>query len=353
MRSARVDLAQLGTGRAVTGMERSKSSTEVAFRDTGQGVEQPKMDKNGAEASAGRDELREFCVEWESPAMRGIHALMAEIASADIPILVEGEAGSGKEAIAVQIHRLSPRRNGPLQKVGCSALSPRGLDFLLQPGKSGGEAGSTVFLDEVTELDYACQGKLLELLSSKDGAALSREQYGWVAATRCQGLEAEVRAGRFRQDLYYRLSAVSLRLPPLRQRQEDITVLTDFFLAKYAAALGRPKPSLSARTLDVLRNYRWPGNIRELENTVKRIVALGDERVGLADIEPTLGKSASQGCSLKQAARAASRQAERELILRVLGHTKWNRKRAAQELQISYKALLYKLKQIGVDDSAA
>ena len=285
--------------------------------------------------------------------MRGIQSLMAEIASADIPVLVVGEAGSGKETVAIQIHKLSPRRSGTLQKVGCSALSLRDFDLLLQPAESAAEAGSTVFLDEIGELDYACQARLLELLSSKDGAAQGRERHAWVATTRCQQLEAEVRAGRFREDVYYRIGAVSLRLPPLRQRQEDIPVLTSFFLAKYAAVFGRPEPSLSARALHVVQNYRWPGNIRELENTMKKIVALGDERLGLADIEPSLGKSLAQGYSLKQAARAASRQAERELILKVLGHTKWNRKKAAQELQISYKALLYKLKQIGVDDPAA
>jgi DNA-binding NtrC family response regulator len=278
---------------------------------------------------------------------------MVEIAAADIPILVVGEAGSGKEAIAIQIHRLSPRRNGPLRKVGCSTLSLRDFDLLLEPAESRGEAGSTVFLDEIGELDYVCQARLLELLSSKDGAAQGRERHAWVATTRCQQLEAQVRAGRFREDVYYRIGAVSLRLPPLRQRQEDIPVLTNFFLAKYAAVFGRPKPSLSPRALDVAQSYPWPGNLRELENAMKKIVALGDERLGLADIEASLGKSPPQGYSLKQAARAASRQAERELILKVLGHTRWNRKKAAQELQISYKALLYKLKQIGVDDSAA
>jgi len=311
------------------------------------------MDAKVAEASVSRDAPTDFCVKWESPAMRGIQSLMAEIASADIPVLVVGEAGSGKEATAVQIHRLSPRRNGPLRKVGCSGLGLPDFDLFLQPTESGDGAGSTVFLDEITELDYICQAKLLEVLSSKNGETQGRERHAWVAATRCQDLEAEVRAGRFREDVYYRIGAVSLRLPPLRQRQEDISVLTDFFLAKYAVFFGRPKPSLSARALHAVQSYGWPGNIRELENTVKRIVAVGDEGVGLAAIEPSLANLPNHGYSLKQAARAASRQAERELILKVLGHTKWNRKRAAQELQISYKALLYKLKQIGVDDSAA
>jgi two-component system response regulator AtoC len=276
---------------------------------------------------------------------------MAKIASTDIPLLVVGEPGVGKEAIAAQVHKLSPRRDGLLRRVVCSALSLGDLDGLLQPAGNDGGAGTTVFLDEITELHYTCQARLLELLAATDGVRHTKDRQGWVATTACQELELEVRASRFSEDLYFRIGAVSLRLPPLRQRREDISVLTSFFLAKYAAVFGRPKASLSASALRVFESYSWPGNIRELENTVKRIVALGDERPPLADIELSLGKSQVQGQSLKQAARAASRQAERELILKVLGRTKWNRKRAAEELQISYKALLYKLKQIDLDDS--
>jgi two-component system, NtrC family, response regulator AtoC len=207
-----------------------------------------------------------------------------------------------------------------------------------------------MFVDGISELDYACQARLLELLVAPEGMFHGRSRKAWVATTACQELELEVRAGRFREDLYYRLGAVSLRLPPLRQRREDILVLTNFFLLKYAALFGRPKVSLSARAMRLLQSYSWPGNIRELENTLKRIVALGDERPPLEDIELSLSKSQVQGYSLKQVARTASRQAERGLILKVLGRTNWNRKRAAEELQISYKALLYKLKQIGLND---
>jgi len=283
--------------------------------------------------------------------MRGVQFLMAEIASTDIPLLVVGEPGVGKEAIAVQVHKLSPRRDGLLRRVDCSALSLGDLDVLLQLAGSDCGAGTTVFLDEIGELNYACQARLVELLAATDAISHGRDRQAWVATTARQELELEVRAGRFREDLYYRIGAVSVRLPPLRWRREDISVLTSFFLAKYALAFGRPKPSLSAAALRVLQSYSWPGNIRELENTVKRIVALGDERLPMADIELSVEKSQPKGHSLKQAARAASRQAERELILKVLGRTKWNRKRAAEELQISYKALLYKLKQIGLDDS--
>jgi DNA-binding NtrC family response regulator len=306
------------------------------------------MDTDGTRATPGENDEPGFCVEWKNPAMRGVQSLMAEIASTDIPLLVIGEPGTGKKALAMQLHRMSARRDGLLQKVGCAALRAGDLDALLAPESGAG----TVLLDEINELNDTCQARLIELMAATDGMSDGRDRKGWVSTTVCQELELEVRAGRFREDLYYRIGAVSLRLPPLRQRRDDIPVLTSFFLTKYAAVFGRPKPSLSARAQRSLQDYSWPGNIRELENTVKRIVALNDERQALADVECSLGKSQHQGPSLKQAARAASRQAERALILNALGRTKWNRKRAAEELQISYKALLYKLKQIGLDDSA-
>jgi two-component system, NtrC family, response regulator AtoC len=308
------------------------------------------MDTEFTRAAVSDNHVIEFCVEWKNPAMRGVQFLMAEIASTDIPLLVVGERGAGKEAIAVQLHRMSSRRDGLLRRIRCRALSVGDFNALLPLTGSEG-AGTTVFLDEIGELDYTCQGRLLESLTATDGISGGRGGKAWVAATACRELELEVRAGRFREELYYRVGAVSLRLPPLRQRREDIAVLSSFFLTKYAAAFGRPKPSLSARALRVFESYSWPGNIRELEETVKRIVEGGDERQPLEDIECSAGRSRIPGDSLKQAARAASRQAERELILKVLGRTNWNRKRAAEELQISYKALLYKLKQVGLNEA--
>ncbi len=300
----------------------------------------------------------EFFTEWASPAMQGIQSLMAEIALADVTVLIVGETGSGKEAVATQIHRLSPRRDSPLTKVRCSALSPGDLDLFGYPAvyRSDGDKSTgsgTVLLGEIGELDSICQAELLEILSSRGPKSLDGAPVAWVATTICQDLEMEVRAGCFREDLYYRISGITLRLPPLRQRREDIPVLVEFFLDRYSSLLGRARPTLSADGLRVLQGCSWPGNIRQLENTAKKIVVLGDERPALADFEPPLNRQQTHGYSLKQVARAASRQAERELILRALGHTRWNRKRAARELQISYKALLYKLKQIGLDDSAA
>jgi len=189
------------------------------------------------------------------------------------------------------------------------------------------------------------------LQSEKAGTAVPR-----VVALTQRNLENDIRAGRFREDLYYRLAGVCLRVPPLRHRREDIPVLTDFFLHKYSALFGRPEPGLSEKTRQFIAEYSWPGNVRELEAAVKTIAAIGDDRIAMTALRSSsLNGSANhyeEGTSLKEAARAASRQAERELILRVLSRTRWNRKRAAEELRISYKALLYKLKQIGVDDYA-
>lgn len=162
--------------------------------------------------------------------------------------------------------------------------------------------------------------------------------------------------GRFRIELYYRINAVSLRLPPLRERKEDIPPLVDFFLRKHCAQLGKPQRLLSPRTMQMFLDHSWPGNIRELENSVKRVVVLGDDELaaglGVAAIETRATQAVETNVhSLKAAARAASREAERDLILEALGRTRWNRRRAAQELQISYKSLLYKIKQIGLEES--
>jgi transcriptional regulator with PAS, ATPase and Fis domain len=177
-----------------------------------------------------------------------------------------------------------------------------------------------------------------------------------VISTTNRNLDDEMRAGRFRSELYYRINGVCLRLPPLRDRKEDIPLLVEAFLTKYAAEFGRSRPSLSPRALRMLLEYSWPGNIRELENAVKKIVALGAENLALPDmvalpVEMRPEITETRSYSLKAAARAASREAEREMILEALARTRWNRKRAAQELQISYKSLLYKLKQICLPDS--
>jgi len=177
-----------------------------------------------------------------------------------------------------------------------------------------------------------------------------------------------MKGGRFREELYYRINGVHLRLPPLRDRKEDIPALLEFFFQKYTSLFERPEPTISESTMSLLLRHSWPGNIRELENVARKIVALGDEHLATHDLtaehaakapDPSLAasKNSEPGISqvpsgsLKEAARAASRVAERAMILNQLERTHWNRKRAARELQISYKALLYKLKQLGLDGS--
>lgn len=298
-------------------------------------------------------------VPGRSQAAQALYRMAAEIAGTDIPILLLGEGGTGKEVLAVHIHRASIQRAHPLVKINCASMSPESIPDLLRPDVqsdlSGETAVGTIFFDEVSDLDAASQRHLLSMLPDGDAMPRARTLRARVIAATSRNLEEEVRAGRFRSELYYRINGFCLRVPPLRQRKEDIPALTDFFLAKYAAMLGRPCPTLSEHAMSVLLEHSWPGNVRELENTMRKLVAVGDEGVALADLASTLPKpwsvdEKSKDCSLKAAARAASRLAERELILEALARTRWNRKRAAQQLQISYKSLLLKLRQIGAEE---
>jgi two-component system, NtrC family, response regulator AtoC len=297
-----------------------------------------------------------------SSAVQTLESVIAEIALTDIPILFVGESGTGKEVLANRVHQLSRRREQPFLKVSCASINPAafsaelGLNSNRKAG-SGSAAAGTVFLDEISELDAACQRNLLYALPDGDaGPHPSLMSARLVSATN-RNLDDEMRAGRFRNELYYRINGICLRIPPLRERKEDIPLLVESFLTKHAEQLGRPRPSLSPRTLRLFLDHHWPGNIRELENVVKRIVALGDERLATGEWETVpceaqvVETPPARDNSLKAAARAASREAERELILKALTRTHWNRKRAAQELQISYKSLLYKLKQIAFEGS--
>jgi len=230
----------------------------------------------------------------------------------------------------------------------------------LAPPTAAGETllwQGTVFLDELADLTTNGQARLLDVLPTvedQEGLAGCRAR---LICGSARDLELEVKGGRFREDLYYRISGVCLRLPPLRQRREDISLLVGHFLRKYARDFRRPVPLLSAETLQLFQDYSWPGNLRELEDAAKALVALGNESVAMGGLRALLRRPDVAGnggrVSLRQAARAASREAEKELILQVLTRTRWNRRRAAQELQISYKALLYKLKQIGCEYGAS
>jgi two-component system, NtrC family, response regulator AtoC len=294
-----------------------------------------------------------------SPTVLTLKSVIAEIAPTSIPVLLVGESGTGKQMFAQLIHRLSPRTDEPFVKVACAAMNPERMsaELGLVP-VSGRQAAGTVFLDEISELDAACQRSLLYALPEEDSRQSPGRFTARVIATTNRNLDEEMRAGRFRSELYYRINGVCLRLPPLRERKDDIPLFADFFLRKHAAQFGRQRPSLGPGTLQIFMDHSWPGNIRELENVIKKIVALNDEELAIAELvqAPLVAgprPAESQGSSLKAAARAASREAERELILKALARTRWNRKRAARDLQISYKSLLYKLKQIGLEDTEA
>jgi two-component system response regulator AtoC len=314
--------------------------------------------------------LNQYFVHGTSPAMRALERTIADIAPTEIPVLLVGESGTGKEVVALEIHRLSRRWNEAFVKYGCAGLSSDSLVAHLQTvGNSKEEEasnGGSLFLDEISHLEPASQARLLNLLPDGSGNPSAGCQSVRVITSTTRNLEDEMHRGRFREELYYRINGVHLRLPPLRNRKEDIPALLDFFLKKYASLFARPEPQLSPGGMQLLMEYAWPGNIRELENVARKMVALGDEHLALHDLSPgkplkspetippasrLLRNDAPPVRSLKETAREASRQAERTLILSQLERTHWNRKRTARELQISYKALLYKLKQLGLDGS--
>ncbi len=295
-------------------------------------------------------------LESVSAGMRTVEAVIRELSQNDVPVLVVAEHGSGKAAAAARIHALSSRAAEPFHVYHGSEAS-EGI-LAARDGQGG-----TVYLQDVGDLTAAAQKELVRqigLNGNNDGNSdgnddVQRRVPRFICGT-SRELEADVKAGKFREDLYYGISGVCLRMPPLRQRKEDIPVLRDWFIAAAARDFCRTVPILSPETQNFFLEYNWPGNIRELKDAARAIVALGDETLamgGLRSLLRRVDRAGNEKISLKDAARAASREAEREIILQVLTRTRWNRRRAAQELQISYKALLYKMKQIGCEEYGA
>jgi two-component system response regulator AtoC len=275
--------------------------------------------------------------------MQDIVRALAQMSLMYVPVLLLGESGSGKDYWAAQIHQSASSIPGPLISLRSASLDSSSLEDLLSR-RSNGRCG-TVLLDEVADLDGAAQGALFSILSRP--ATQGNEHRPRLICTSRFNLEERYRAGQFREDLYFRLSGVCLRIPPLRQRREAIVDLLEHFLGQYAAELSCHKPVINASVLEWMFSYQWPGNVRELQHFARQAVLQGGipglPRAPSGETSPfELGPA----LSLKEAAREASRRAERELILKTLARTRWNRKRAAQELKISYKALLYKLKDI-------
>jgi two-component system response regulator AtoC len=325
----------------------------------------------------------------ESDKMAAVRELVARVAQSDVTVLVRGETGTGKELVARGLRLASSRRDKPFVKVNCAALPADLLESELfgfergaftgamqaKPGKFEAANEGTIFLDEIGEMSAHLQAKLLQVLQDGEFSRLGglsevHVDARIVAATNCD-LERAVADGAFREDLYFRINVVEITLPPLRERREDIPLLVEHFLEQQGDTVSHPLREVSAATLGVFDAYEWPGNVRELENLVKRMIVLDSEEAALEALErrqlgvktraaaepPPLPASppaadASQLTNLKDIGRTAAREAERVAILDMLERTRWNRKEAAEILGISYKALLYKIKDNRLDEAS-
>jgi two-component system, NtrC family, response regulator AtoC len=307
-----------------------------------------------------------------SETMQSLRERMDKVASANVPVLIQGESGTGKDIIARMIHARSPWRSGPFVKVNCPAIPGTLLEselFGYEKGAFTGAYGAkpgrvelahrgSLFLDEISELDLALQSKLLQLLQDgqfcRIGAQEDKKVEVRVVCATNRRLEEEIETGTFRQDLFYRINVVNLHLPPLRDRRGDIEDLVAYFLEYYNRKYNCRARALSLDLMSALQKYHWPGNIRELENLVKRYVILGNEEVISSDLvgreqeyfNPDINLDGP--ISLKKLTRQATRELERKVILKVLQAHHWNRKQAARALSISYRALLYKIRDAGL-----
>ena len=361
---------------------------------------------------------------WSAgPAMQRVMAMVERVADSDVGVLLRGESGVGKEVIARELHRRSQRRAKPYVKVNCAALPADLLESELFGHERGAFTGAgatrvgrfefahhgTVMLDEIGEMPPALQAKLLHVLQDRSFTRLGSNRVidvdvRIISATN-RDLEAMMRAGTFREDLYYRLQVIELRIPPLRERQEEIAPLVEFFLSKYAKVYRRPAVRPSPTLLHALRQYSWPGNIRELENMMKRLVVLQEEqlilseldrlRVSSAEPRPTAEPVAAafqapapaglppamplpppmaaepaatataitadgpaetpappEVIGLHAVAKAAALKAERQAIVDALAIFRWNRRKVAEYLGVSYKTLLTKMKECGISEAS-
>jgi DNA-binding NtrC family response regulator len=307
-----------------------------------------------------------------SPAMKQIRAQVALVAKVDVPVLLLGESGVGKEIVARLIHRLSPRAHKPMLKVNCAALP---LD-LLESELFGYEAGAftgatkpkpgkfelcnkgTIFLDEIGEMNPLLQAKLLHVLQDGQFARLGGRanisaDFRTLAATNIN-VEEAIASKKFREDLYYRLNAFTIVIPPLRDRHEEIPLLFKHFMNLFCEKYATSPMGYSEKLISACLQYHWPGNLRELENFVKRFIVLQDENLAIAELEartkglammPPESDDATSELGLKSLVRSLKDKAEPKAIEDALTAVNWNRKLAAARLNISYKALLYKIKQ--------
>jgi len=316
-----------------------------------------------------------------TPAMQAVQEIIKQVADTSTTVLIRGESGVGKELVARALHVASPRHAHPFVKVNCAALPAELLESELFGHEKGAFTGAyrrklgkfefankgTLFLDEIGELPLPLQAKLLHVLQDQEfsrlgGRDLIRVDTRIIASTN-RDLEAALSTGQFREDLYYRLNVVEIRVPPLRERREEIPILVDVFLEQFQHQYGR-EVTLLPDTIHCLTEYPWPGNVRELENVMKRLVVLGkvgkiqeqlvsglrnnhanesntaDPEETPTSLEPSLG--------LRELSRRAARAAERKAIQEVLEQVRWNRSEAARVLKISYKTLLTRITECGL-----
>jgi len=319
-----------------------------------------------------------------NPKMNKIKTIIDEIARTDITVLIKGESGTGKELLAHAIHLNSHRKDKPFVKVNCTAI-PKGLleselfgfekgaftgAHIKKPGKFELANGGTILLSDIGEMDISIQAKLLQVLQdgmfSRLGGDGDVTVDVRVVATTKDHLEKTMMEGYFRQDLFFRINVINITVPPLRDRKEQILPLSQYYLDFYKNKYGKDVPSFSPKVISAFREYEWPGNIRELENMIKRIVIFGEEDPTLRDIyskksDDGINSGTSQNLStgslaekktfnLKDLGRRAAEDAEKEIIQNTLLETHWNRKEAAKLLRVSYKGLLYKIQKYHLDD---
>jgi transcriptional regulator with GAF, ATPase, and Fis domain len=310
---------------------------------------------------------------YASDKMHRIKEIIDQVANTDVTVLIQGESGVGKEVVARSIHRNSFRRDHPFIKVNCAALPSELLESELfgyekgaftgayrqKPGKFELAQGGTILLDEIIEISPSLQAKLLQVLQDKEFSKLGGKKDVRVdvrvLATTNKDIEESVKNGQFREDLYYRINVVNLTIPPLRDRKEEIPVFIEYFLDKIGKKYDKSVKPLSDQAMKIFIQHQWLGNVRELENIIQRYIVLGEEEVIIDELALLIKSGSSQVSegitppkkawpSLREVHREAIMKGESEIIRKALDLTNWNRKKAAHLLNISYKALLYKIK---------
>jgi len=323
-------------------------------------------------APAGAESSIDSRLLGDSPPMRALRKQIGKLARSQAPIYISGESGSGKELVARLIHEQGPRIDHPFIPVNCGAIPSELMESEFfghrkgsftgavedKPGLFQAANGGTLFLDEVADLPLAMQVKLLRAIQEKAVRSVGGQQELVVdvrilCATH-KDLNAEVAAGRFRQDLYYRLNVIELRVPSLRERREDIVQLADNVLRRLADGSGLPAAKLNAQALETLKSYRFPGNVRELENMLERAYTLCEnDQIEAGDLRLADSPSANDpgGPNLAEIDNLEDylESIERKLILQALEETRWNRTAAAQRLNLTFRSMRYRLKKLGLD----